>query len=179
MQLYANSKLKYSAMFAEPLEKAGWHFQSQLLASKGQLLHSEGTSREVTNHKAERSAWGRRPEFFSQTCQYLQGSISQEEKMWRQCARSSLVKETNRQNKSCGENGVHLEMKKAPRRNPTLELGNGRRGERRRQRGATTKDQPRELLQKVSKQVMKDALATWRDDPPSSRTTTQRGWSTD
>lgn len=77
MQLYANSKLNYSLTFTEPLEKAGWHFQSQLLASKGQLLHSEGTSREVTNHEVERSALGRRPEFFSQRCQYLQGSISQ------------------------------------------------------------------------------------------------------
>lgn len=77
MKLYADSKLKYSPTFTEPLEKAGWHFRSQLLAPKGQLLHSEGTSQEVTNHKVERSAWGRRLEFFSQRCQCLQGSISQ------------------------------------------------------------------------------------------------------
>lgn len=42
MWLYDNSKLKYSPAFTEPLEKTSWHFQSQLLASKGQLVHSEG-----------------------------------------------------------------------------------------------------------------------------------------
>lgn len=64
-------------MFAETLEKVGWHFQPQLLASKGQPLPSKGTSWEVTNHEVERSAWGRRLQFFSQRWQYLQGSICQ------------------------------------------------------------------------------------------------------
>lgn len=92
MWLYDNSKLKYSPAFTEPLEKTGWHFQ--LLASKGQLVHSEGPSWEVSAHKAGRSARGRRLEAFSQRSWDLQGSTSQSErKTHRQRAQSSLAEE--------------------------------------------------------------------------------------
>lgn len=92
MWLYDNSKLKCSPAFTESLEKTGWHFQ--LLASKGQLVHSEGPSWEVTDHEAGRSARGRRLEVFSQRSWYLQGSTSQSEtKTHRQRAQRSLAEE--------------------------------------------------------------------------------------
>lgn len=143
MWLYDNSKLKHSPAFTEPLEKTEWHFQSQLLASKGQLVHSEELSWEVTDHEAGRSARGRRLEVFSQRSWCLQGSTSQSEiKILRQRAWCSLAEEIR--TSPAGMMGKR--WRRHQRENPPLGTGNGRGGEQRRQRGAPDTTQTGELF---------------------------------
>lgn len=117
------------------------------MASKGQLLHSEGTSQGSQLIKRLKDLPGEDDgNFSSQRCQYLQGLISQVRKKWKAECQASLVSQTNGQNKSSGAKGIHLELKKARLRNS---LG----GQQRRQQVAATKTQPKELLQEILKQA--------------------------